>query len=75
MDQIAKETIKDEKNPFDLEEPILNTELNSILNKIEKKDSNQNNRNNNPRSKTTRKKTDKTIKEENINNFKDEKNN
>ena len=75
MDQIAKETIKDEKNPFDLEEPILNTELNSILNKIEKKDSNQNNRNNNPRSKTTRKKIDKTIKEENINNFKDEKNN
>ena len=75
MDQIAKETIKDEKNPFDLKEPILNTELNSILNKIEKKDSNQNNRNNNPRSKTTRKKTDKTIKEENINNFKDEKNN
>lgn len=75
MDQIAKETIKDEKNPFDLEEPILNTELNSILNKIEKKDSNQNNRNNNPRSKTTRKKTNKTIKEENINNFKDEKNN
>ena len=75
IDQITKETIKDEKNPFNLEEPILNTELNSILNKIGKKDSRQNNRNNFKRSKTTRYKTDKAINEENINNSKDDKNN
>ena len=68
MDQIAKETINSEKNPFNLT-PILNTELNNILNIIENKENNKNNKNNKyiKKRKTKRYKTDNIIKEENIN--------
>ena len=64
MEQIEKEAIKDETNPFNLS-PILNTELNSILNRNQKSEVSKNNKTF-QRSKTTRYKSNKIITEENI---------